>query len=194
MKEPKRGAIVTLMALCLSLLFPVIQFTVIELGRIHVIKEQLKFDLSASAVSAVTCVDWDMTYTGGFMLELGYCEDVIYRCLLNNIDPERKGYATGLQYMGMIDGICRYRGTIGGVSFYVEIYNGTNEVLLGGDRIPDEITGNQMLAVHADKPAVFIAARYSHKPSLMQAVTNVRSVSIVQYSSAELRAAAYELN
>lgn len=190
----KRGSIVTLIALCLSLMFPVIQFTVIDFGMLHIVKEKLKFDLTASSASVVTCVDWDDTYMGEFTFDIDNCETALYQCLRNNIAPEFADESAGFQMLGTIDGVNCYRGTIGNVTYYAEIYNGFGVVELGGDRIPDDVAVNPMLVARADKPAVFIVARYDYKPNLLRAVTGSGNIALVQYASAELRSSDYEVN
>lgn len=192
--KTKRGSIVTLIALCLALMFPVIQFTVIDFGMLHIVKENLKFDLTASAASVVTCVNWDDTYMGEFTFDIAHAEDALYQCLRSNIAPEFTDDSIGFQKLGTIDGVNCYRGTIGNVTYYAEIYNGFGTLELGGGRIPDDVADNPLLVARADKPAVFIVARYDYQPNLLQAVTGSGNIALVQYASAELRSSDYEVN
>jgi len=187
----KQGYIVTIMTLCLSLLFPLIQFTIIDLGRLYTIKEQLKFNLAAAVTSAVICVDWDDTYMGYFTFDMENCEDALFLTLKNNIDPDSAGEFCQLDMAGDIH---RYRGRVGNVLFYAEIYNDFGDILLGGDRIPDDIVVNPLLVVSTDKPCVFIVAKYVSHPNLLMTVTGLGDLTLVQYASAELRSTDYEIN
>lgn len=190
----KCGALVTVVALCLSLMFPIVQFTIIDLGRLHTIREQLKFDLSSAASGAVTFIDWDNTYTGEFKLNVSNCADALYQCLRNNIDPTFTNHAAGFQSLGLSGGVYRYRGTIGNVTYYAEIYNSFGSITLGGNSIPGDIASSSVLTVNANKPAVFIVATYNYNPGFLRTVTSVGNLSIIQYASAELRSSDYEFN
>ena len=189
----KRGALVTIVALCLSLMFPIIQFTIIDMGRLNTIREQLKFNLSAAASGAVTFIDWDNTYMGDFNLDVNNCAGALYTCLKNNIDPSFTDNTMGFQDLGFSGGVYRYRGMIGNITYYAEIYNSFGNTTLGGGRIPSDIT-NAALTVNTDKPTVFIVAKYNFDPGFLRVVSDVGNLSIVQYASAELRSTDYEFN
>ena len=193
-KNLKRGSLVTIVAMCLALMFPVIQFTIIDMGRLHTIREQLKFNLSAAAAGAATFIDWDNTHTGDFRLDINSSADALYTCLRNNIDTSFTNNVTEFKSLGFLNGVYRYRGTIGNVTYYAEIYNSSGSATLGGVRIPSDITASPNLIINANNPAVFIVAGYNFNPGFLRAVSNIGNLSIVQYASAELRPTDYELN
>jgi hypothetical protein len=190
----KKGAVVTLVAVFLSLLFPIIQFSVIDIGSMYIVKEQLKYNVQSAVSGAVTLVDWEETYYGNFRLDVTAAADALHTCLELNLDPASAGAGGEAQFLGSAGTVACYRGTAGRVSYYAEVFNTVGEMAtLGGNRIPAEY-GTQ-IEVRAVGPTVFLIAEYEYPLAFLSAVIPMdKDISLVQYASAALRSTDYEIN
>lgn len=178
---PKRGAIVTLTAMLLTLLFPVLLLGIVELGKIFLLKEQLKFNVQTAVSGAVTCMDWDNTYDGEFRLDTDAAADALHIILQNNIPG-----SASQQSLGHMGDVKIYSGQAGAVTYYAEVFN-----------IPGQSTtlGSEHAAVTANGPTVFLKAEITYKPGLLRLLMPMgQDIKLVEYASAALKSTDYEFN
>lgn len=190
-RSSKKGAVVTMIAIFMSLLFPVVQFSIIDIGRMYIIKEHLRFHVQSAATSAVTMIDWEDTYYGDFRFDVDAASSALHQCLSANLDLAGAGTQV---FLDEDENISRYQGAMGNISYYAEVYNDVRETTaLGGSRIPPEFKTS--IEINASVPSIFVIIRYKYKPNLLNIFARVGAeVDMVQYASAVLRSTEYEDN
>lgn len=175
----KSGATIIFIVIMLVLLFPLIMSSIIDLGNIYFISEQMKNSLNAATKSASTLVDWDRVPHGYLEIDTTRAESAAQDVLASNMGitllTSHNGYKEGQSVQG--EGVIR---------FHIAIYNNrhTGSLIPFPDlgTIPEAVTTDP-IQVSVDRPTVFAVATVDYR---LTPLFGGRTIRLTRHASAQL--------
>jgi hypothetical protein len=207
----KRGAMVTMSAIVIAMLYPVVQFTIMDIGTTFVLREQVKTQADIAITSMLSEIDYEAIHTGNERFRNDAIEKAQW-VMQQKFGDHTFNYVTNIE-KNLQTGVGRIDNVLGGtLHYYVEIYSPvvTNYIdyhpiiiptfNIGGEKIhhpviPDDYAHIRNLLswdVPEIQPTILVVVTYDFNTNFISMISgNNNRLTIIQYATKALNAADY---
>lgn len=174
----KKGGAIILLIIMLTILFPIIISSIIDLSNIYRISKCLKNSLNASVKSASSRIDWTKVHDGVFLIDVGKAQSAFKDVMDSNLGINLSYNGRYFVYDNDADGKH--------IRAYMAVHNerhiGTFELFPPAGSVPPEVF-SKPIATKVDRPTVFAVATADYR---LMPLFGGKVIHITQFASSQL--------